>query len=113
MTIQYRTSLDKTFHALGDETRRRMLAILAVEGAQTAGDLGRPFNVAQPTASKHLKVLERAGLVSRQVEGRKHRFQLELDPLNEAEGWISRHKAFWEGTLDHLSTFLDDTKDSQ
>ncbi len=106
MAIYYQTPLDRTFHALGDETRRRMLSMLAAQGELTAGELGAPFDVAQPTTSKHLKVLERAGLVSREVVGRSHRFRLQLDPLSEAEDWIARHKAFWEGTLTRLGGFL-------
>lgn len=113
MAIYYRTSLDRTFHALGDETRRRMLGILAVEGAKSASQLGKPFRAAQPTASKHLKVLERAGLVSREVDGRSHIFRLKLGPLTEAEGWISKHRTFWEGTLDRLSIYLYDPEGDQ
>lgn len=116
MAIHYQTPLDRTFHALGDETRRRMIAMLAAEGALSASALGAPFDVAQPTTSKHLKVLEQAGLVSREVAGRTHRFRLALEPLNEAEDWIARHKAFWEGTLAQLDSFLDgqvSTEDGQ
>ena len=107
MAIQYQTPLDRTFHALGDETRRRMIAMLAAEGVLTASELGAPFDVAQPTTSKHLKVLEQAGLVSREVSGRTHRFRLVPDPLSEAEDWIARHKAFWEGTLERLGALFD------
>jgi DNA-binding transcriptional ArsR family regulator len=85
-----------------------MLAMLARRGACTAGELGEPFDISQPTASKHLRVLEHAGLLSRQVEGRTHRFRLMSKRLDEAEGWISRHREFWEGTLDRLSDLLND-----
>lgn len=108
MAIQYHDALDHTFHALGDGTRRRILSMLAAEGVCTAGELGAPIRVAQPTVSKHLKVLERAGLVSREVEGRTHRFRLELAQLNEAQDWISRHKDFWEGSLAGLERYLDE-----
>ncbi|GLR69771.1 ArsR/SmtB family transcription factor [Agaribacter marinus] len=107
MAIQYNTSLDRTFHALGDGTRRKILSILAGQGASTASELLAPFDVAQPTISKHLKVLEKAGLVRREVEGRIHRFELVTNPMDEAESWISRHKQFWEGTLSRLDTFVD------
>ncbi len=110
MAIHHRTTLDRTFHALGDATRRRMLGILAIEGARSASELGKPFSVAQPTASKHLKVLEQAGLVTREISGRTHKFRLQLAPLNEAEDWISRHKDFWEGTLDNLGDYLTSDK---
>lgn len=108
MAIQYQSPLDRTFHALGDETRRRMASMLAARGVLTAGELGAPFDAAQPTTSKHLKVLERAGLVSREVKGRIHRFRLVSEPLDEAGDWIGRHKAFWDGTLARLDAFLDD-----
>ena len=110
MAIYYQTPLDRTFHALGDGTRREILTILATQGACSASELCTPFNVSQPTISKHLKVLELAGLVQRDVEGRTHLFKLVTKPMDEAEEWISRHRAFWEGTLEHLETFLDSTE---
>ena len=106
MAIFQDTALDRTFQALGDSTRRGMLALLAKKGALTAGDLGDPFQIAQPTASKHLKVLENAGLVSREIEGRVHRFTLEPAQLSAAQDWIDTHRSFWEGTLDRLDQFL-------
>ena len=108
MAIHYETPLDRTFRALGDETRRRMIAMLATEGAMSAGELGAPFGVAQPTTSKHLKVLERAGLVTREIAGRTHRFRLALEALDDAQDWIATHKTFWEGTLARLGAHLDD-----
>ncbi len=83
--------------------------MLATQGACSANELRAPFDVAQPTISKHLKVLEKAGLVKRQIDGRVHRFSLDSNPLDDAEDWISRHRAFWEGTLDRLGAFLDRT----
>ncbi|MCG8692026.1 MAG: metalloregulator ArsR/SmtB family transcription factor [Minwuiales bacterium] len=109
MAIQYKTPLDHTFHALGDETRRQILSMLATEGPRSANELHAPFDVAQPTISKHLKVLERAGLVTREVEGRIHRFRLEMAPMKEAEDWIARHEAFWKGTLKRLDDYLTGT----
>jgi DNA-binding transcriptional ArsR family regulator len=108
MAIRYEHSLDRTFHALGDGTRRAMLTRLARSGECTAGELGEPFPISQPTASQHVRVLERAGLLSRRVDGRTHRLRLVPRPLQEAERWISRHRAFWEGTLDRLGGFLRD-----
>ncbi len=102
----YQSTLDQTFQALGDETRRGMLASLARNGAQTAGELGKPFQIAQPTASKHLKVLEKAGLVTREIDGRTHRFTLETEPLHQAQLWLDTHREFWERTLDRLDQFL-------
>lgn len=109
MAIQYKSTLDRTFHALGDGTRREIISLLATRGACSANELRAPFKVAQPTISKHLKVLEMAGLVRREVEGRIHRFELVTKPMDEAEGWITRHKKFWEGTLEHLEQFLEET----
>ncbi len=106
MAIQYRSSLDRTFHALGDRTRREILAVLATNGAKSASELCQPFDAAQPTISKHLKVLETAGLVKRDVDGRTHHFELVTGPMDEAGDWIVRHKKFWEGTLDRLEEFL-------
>ena len=113
MAIQYQSSLDRTFHALGDGTRREILSMLSTRGALSANELRSPFNVAQPTISKHLKVLEKAGLVKREIEGRKHRFELVTKPMDEAEGWITRHKEFWEGTLARLDEFLIDFEKSE
>ena len=112
MAIQYTQDLDRTFHALGDSTRRRILSTLASTGVCSANELGAPFDVAQPTVSKHLKVLEKAGLIERRVEGRTHRFQLLVGPMDEAVDWIARHKAFWQGTLERLDEFLGDVERS-
>lgn len=106
MAIHYDQPLDRTFHALGDGTRRQILARLATEGALSANELRRPFDVAQPTISKHLKVLEQAGLVRREVEGRTHRFELQAAPMEEAKVWIARHQRFWEGMLDRLDVVV-------
>ena len=108
MAIRYQHSLDRTFHALGDGTRRAMLAMLARSGECTAGDLGKPFEVAQPTVSKHIRVLEKAGLLSRRVDGRVHHFRLLVKPLKEAESWITTHRDFWKNSLDALGDLLND-----
>ncbi|MEZ6137547.1 MAG: metalloregulator ArsR/SmtB family transcription factor [Pirellulaceae bacterium] len=106
MAIHHQEALDRTFHALGDGTRRRMLAMLAQRGECTASELGEPIEAAQPTISKHIRVLERAGLVSRQVSGRVHRFRLAELPLQQASDWIAKHRAFWENSLDALGEVL-------
>jgi len=111
MAIRYADPLDRTFHALGDGTRRRMLALLTRRGECTAGELGAPFAIAQPTASKHLAVLERAGLVARRVEGRVHHFRMDPAPLDEARAWIARHRDYWEATLDRLGEALGEILD--
>jgi DNA-binding transcriptional ArsR family regulator len=99
-------ALDLTFHALADGTRRSMIRALAGGQTRSAGELGRQFRSAQPTISKHLKVLEQAGLVERTIEGRVHRFRLRQKPLREAEGWIARQQAFWTTALDQLDRLL-------
>jgi DNA-binding transcriptional ArsR family regulator len=106
--MQSTARLDRTFHALADGTRRSMIHALARGEARSAGELGRRFSSAQPTISKHLKVLERAGLVERTVEGRVHRFRLRQKPLEEAGGWIARHQAFWIGAVDRLDRLLSE-----
>ena len=102
------SSLDLTFRALSDETRRSMIHALAQGEARSAGELGRRFGSAQPTISKHLKVLEQAGLVERTIEGRVHRFRLRQKPLRDAGGWIARHQAFWTGAVDQLDRLLSE-----
>ena len=83
--MQSAVALDRTFRALSDGTRRGMVQALASGEPRSAGDLGRRFRSAQPTISKHLKVLEEAGLVVRSIEGRIHRFTLRRKPLHDAE----------------------------
>ena len=100
-------NLDGVFQALADPTRRAMLGMLARGGETTAGELGQPFRISQPAASKHIRILERAGLVSREVGGRVHRLRLVEKPLREAESWIARHRKFWEGSLEQLDQFLE------
>jgi DNA-binding transcriptional ArsR family regulator len=108
MAIQNATKLDRTFHALADGTRRAMIHALARGNARSAGELGLQFDSAQPTISKHLKVLEQAGLVERSIEGRVHRFRLKRKPLQDAGGWIARHQAFWTGAVAQLDRLLSE-----
>jgi DNA-binding transcriptional ArsR family regulator len=75
---------------------------------RSAGELGGKFRSAQPTISKHLKVLEEAGLLERMVQGRVHRFRLRRKPLKDAERWIERQQAFWEGAADQLDRLLQE-----
>jgi DNA-binding transcriptional ArsR family regulator len=109
--MQLSPALDQTFHALSDGTRRSMIQVLARGEAQSAGDLGRRFQSAQPTISKHLKVLEAAGLVIREIDGRVHRFTLRRKPLRDAERWLARHQAFWSGAVTQLDRLLSETDD--
>jgi DNA-binding transcriptional ArsR family regulator len=106
LAMQYSPALDLTFHALADGTRRSMIHVLAKGETRSASELGRQFRSAQPTISKHLKVLVEAGILERKVEGRVHRFRLRRKALEQAGRWIARHQAFWEGAVYQLDRLL-------
>jgi DNA-binding transcriptional ArsR family regulator len=110
--MQLSPTLDRTFHALSDGTRRSMIQVLARGEPRSAGDLGQRFQSAQPTISKHLKVLEEAGLVIRRVDGRVHRFTLRRKRLRDAEQWLARHQAFWSGAVAQLDRVLSEADDA-
>jgi DNA-binding transcriptional ArsR family regulator len=97
--------LDAVFGALADPTRRAILARLA-EGDWTVGELTAPFGVSQPAISRHLKVLERAGLVSRNRRATARLSHLEADPLREATEWLARYQAFWDESHERLDALL-------
>ena len=105
--------LDSVFHALGDPTRRRMLRELA-SGERTVGQLAEPFAISLAAASKHIKALESAGLIRREVRGRTHVCRLEPGPLASAHEWLSFYEKFWTDRLDVLERLLrnDKTKPS-
>ena len=98
--------LDRTFAALADPTRRRILAQLA-KGQACVTDLARPHAMSLAAVSKHLLVLEKAGLVKRRRKGRVHSLALEAKPMQEAQAWIDRYRKFWEGNLDQFEKYLD------
>lgn len=83
-----------------------MIHALASGEARSAGELGKQFNSAQPTISRHLRVLEEAKIIERSVEGRIHRFRLRQKPLQDAGAWVERQQRFWNGALDQLETYL-------
>ena len=97
--------LNRTFAALADPTRRRILEHLA-EGDRCVTDLARPHSMSLPAISKHLRVLERAGLVSRSRCGRVHSLKLEAAPMKEAQDWIGEYRRFWEESFDRLDEYL-------
>lgn len=97
--------LTSTFAALADPTRRAILARLA-EGETTATELAEPFDMSLPAVTKHLKVLERAGLVSRSRDAQRRPCRLEAAPLKEATEWIAQYRRFWEERLDRLEGYL-------
>ena len=97
--------LDRTFAALADPTRRRILEHLA-SGDRCVTDLARPHRMSLPAVSKHLRVLENAGLVRRQRDGRVHRLRLEAKPMQQAQAWIEEYRKFWEESFDRLDDYL-------
>jgi DNA-binding transcriptional ArsR family regulator len=99
--------LDETFAALADPTRREILVTLA-EGDRSVSDLAAPFKISLPAISKHLSVLERAGLITREREGRVRRCHLEREPLSDALQWIAEYGRFWEESLDSLERLLSE-----
>jgi len=104
--------LDATFFALADPTRRAILARLAT-GEATVNQLAEPFALSQPAISKHLKVLERAGLVSRGRDAQRRPRRLEVEPLVEATAWIERYRQAWETHYGRLDALLDELKGTQ
>jgi DNA-binding transcriptional ArsR family regulator len=97
--------LDATFAALADPTRRAILARLAL-GEMSVAELAEPFSMSQPAVSKHLKVLERAGLISTGHDAQRRPRRLEAKPLAEASGWLERYRKIWEGNFERLDALL-------
>src|SRR5439155_15988990 len=104
-------TLDRTFAALADPTRRQILAHLA-RGDRRVTDLARPHDMSLPAISKHLRVLEDAGLLRRRRYGRVHEIHLEAKPLRQAAEWVEKYRKFWEGSLDRLTEYLEKTERS-
>ena len=104
------TALDRTLAAIADPTRRAILARLA-EGETRVTELAAPFAMSLNAVSKHVRVLEQAGLVHRRVEGRVHNLSLDSRPLAEASAWIDGYRRFWEARLDSLERFLRDNNE--
>jgi DNA-binding transcriptional ArsR family regulator len=101
--------LDATFAALADPTRRAILARLA-SGEASVMELAEPFAMSQPAISKHLKVLERAGLITRGRDAQRRPCRLEAKPLAEANEWLEGYRQFWEGSFQRLEALLDELK---
>jgi DNA-binding transcriptional ArsR family regulator len=101
--------LDMTFHALADPTRRGMLASLAL-GEKSIGELAEPFDMSFAGASKHVKVLEDAGLIARRKAGRTHLISIDAKPLEEAERWMRQWEKFWTVSLDRLEALIERDK---
>src|SRR6516225_11226160 len=99
--------LDATFAALADPTRRAILARLA-SGEASVNDLVKPFNMSQPAISRHLRVLERAGLISSARAAQRRPRRIEARPLAEASDWLENYRKFWEGSFQKLDALLDE-----
>ncbi len=111
--VKYQSSeLDMTFGALADATRRGILEQLS-GGESSVTKLAEPYNISLPAISKHLRVLERAGLLSQEKNGRVRRCRLDAGPMKEASDWISRYQRFWEQQLDSLAIYLDKLQNDQ
>ncbi|RYD26285.1 MAG: transcriptional regulator [Verrucomicrobiaceae bacterium] len=100
------SALDRTYAALADPTRRSILAELAEKGEERVTELAKPHAMSLAAVSKHLVVLEKAGLVKRRKDGRVHSMALEAAPMKEAQAWIDRYRSFWEANLDSFETYL-------
>ena len=106
------TQLDSTFAALADPTRRAIIARLAT-GEASVAELAKPFAMSQPAISKHLKVLERAGLVSRGRDAQRRPRRLEAKPMAEAAEWLERYREYWEENFQRLDALLEVMKTSR
>jgi DNA-binding transcriptional ArsR family regulator len=101
--------LNATFLALADPTRRAILARLAT-GDASVNELAQPHDMSQPAVSKHLKILERAGLISRAIDAQRRPRRLNAKPLAEATEWLENYRQFWEASFQRLDNLLDDMK---
>ncbi|CAN5507790.1 metalloregulator ArsR/SmtB family transcription factor [soil metagenome] len=104
--------LSRTFGALSDPTRRAILTRLA-EGEATVTELAEPFEMSLPAVSKHLKVLERAGLITRSREAQWRPARLDPEPLKEAAGWLIEYRQFWEASFDRLDEYLKELQEKE
>ena len=109
--IEYEPALDGVFHALSDPTRRAMLRALSIR-ARSVGELAAPFDITLAAASKHIRTLERAGLVTRTVQGRTHLCALAAAPLAEADAWLRGYSRFWDARPDARETLLQQEDDA-
>jgi DNA-binding transcriptional ArsR family regulator len=105
-------ALDRTFSALSDPTRRAILRRLAIR-KRTVTELAEPFDISLAAICKHLRVLEKAGLVVQEREGRVHRCRLSARPLQDAARWIVRYRRFWQESLDRLDEYLRDLQQKE
>ncbi len=109
-TASAAAALDRTFRALADPTRRAMIERLAAAPGTPVAELARPFEMSKPAISKHLRVLEEAGLLARRRQGRVHHLRLVPAPLESADDWLGRYRTFWEEKLDALERYLRESE---
>ena len=105
--------IDRAFAALSDPSRRKIIALLREAGELKVGDIAQAFSMSLNGVSKHLKVLERAGLVLRRVEGREHYFRVRWQGLQGAYGWLHFYRHFWGGRLDSLVNYLEGQEEEE
>ncbi len=105
--VNYQDRLGRTFAALGDQTRRAILAHLERVDAATVSELARPFQIKLPAVMKHLDVLGEAGLITRSKSGRAVSVRLNPKPIREAMGWLQRYQRFWSASLDRLAAYAE------
>ena len=110
--VNNQQAIDSTFAALSDATRRGILARLA-SGEASVTELAKPYDISLPAVSKHLRVLESAGLVARSKDGRVHRCRLEAAPMKSAADWIAHYRQFWEAQLDSLQRYLENSTEKE
>ncbi|MGA3299681.1 MAG: metalloregulator ArsR/SmtB family transcription factor [Candidatus Acidiferrales bacterium] len=110
--VNNQQALDSTFAALSDATRRGILARLA-GGEASVTELAKPYDMSLPAVSKHLRVLESAGLVARSKDGRVHRCRLQAAPMKSAADWIAHYRQFWEAQLDSLQRYLENSTEKE
>ncbi len=110
--VNNQRALDSTFAALSDATRRGILARLA-SGEASVTELAKPYDMSLPAVSKHLRVLESAGLVARSKDGRVHRCRLEAAPMKSAADWMAHYRQFWEAQLDSLQRYLENSTEKE
>ena len=110
MVKYYHEPLDLIFFALADRTRRKMLMELR-KGVRSAKELAQPFSLSLPAITKHLKILEKANLISRKIEGRQHFFDVQKESIKQAWEWGNYYLSFWDQNLDQLADYLKDLEE--
>jgi DNA-binding transcriptional ArsR family regulator len=111
--VNYSAALDATFGALSDPTRRAILAKLALAPESSVGELARPFAMSLPAISKHLRVLERAGLIERGRQAQWRPRRLQAGPLRDIADWVNQYRRHWEESFERLDTYLRELQETQ